>query len=123
MNVKLDTKEKFHVITILETSFYANMTESLQGTFNDCMQTDVKNIIINLELVTKMDQQSAVMLCELQQSSYETGHSLVICCLNKVLENWLDEQELLEVMNVTPTESEAMDIIQMEEIERDLFKD
>jgi anti-anti-sigma regulatory factor len=87
------------------------------------MQTDVKNLIINLAQVTKMDEESAVMLCSLQQSSYEAGHSLVICCLNKDLEQWLDQQELLEVMNVTPTESEAMDIIQMEEIERDLFKD
>jgi hypothetical protein len=33
----------------------------------------------------------------------------------------LDEKELLELMNVTPTESEAWDIVQMEEIERDLF--
>lgn len=123
MNVKLDTKEKFHVITILETSFYANMTANLQVTFNECMQTDVKNVIINLEQVTKMDQQSANMLCDLQQSSYDAGHSLVICCLNKDLENWLDAEGLLEVMNFTPTESEAMDIIQMEEIERDLFKD
>ncbi len=33
----------------------------------------------------------------------------------------LDENELLEVMNVTPTESEAGDIVQMEEIERELL--
>jgi hypothetical protein len=29
--------------------------------------------------------------------------------------------DLLELMNVTPTESEAWDIVQMEEIERDLL--
>ena len=33
----------------------------------------------------------------------------------------LDEKELLELMNVTPTESEAWDIVQMEEIERELL--
>jgi hypothetical protein len=35
----------------------------------------------------------------------------------------LEEASLLEMMNVTPTESEAMDIIHMEEIERELLGD
>ena len=123
MNVKLDTKEKFHVITILENSLYANMTEEMVSTFNNCIQTDVKNVIINLEQVTIMDREMALSLCNMQQNSYEKGHSLVICCLNKDLESWLDEEEILEVMNTTPTESEAMDVVQMEEIEREMFRD
>ena len=123
MNVKLDTKEKFHVITILGNSLYANMTEDLIQTFNDCMQTGVKNAIINLEQVTNLDKETALMLCNMQQGSYENGHSLVICCLNKDLENWLDEEEILEVMNTAPTLSEAMDLVQMEEIEREMFRD
>jgi anti-anti-sigma regulatory factor len=123
MNVKIDTKEKFHVITIHEPHFTANMTEDLKETFADCTQNHVKNIILNLAEVTEMDPDAAVLLCDLQQSSYENNHSLVFCCLGKPLEKWLDDQELLELMNVTPTESEAWDIIQMEEIEREMFND
>lgn len=123
MNLKLDTKEKFHVIKVLDQTFYANMTESLIETFRTCTQTDVKNVIINLEEVARMDKEAALALVNLQQASYEDNHSLVFCCLQKDLEEWLDKEEILEVMNVTPTESEAMDIVQMEEIERDLFKD
>jgi anti-anti-sigma factor len=123
MNVKIDTKEKFHVITIHEAHFSANMTEKLKETFARCTQNHVKNIILNLGGVTEMDLAAAVMLCNLQQTSYENHHSLVFCCLDKSLEKWLDEQELLELMNVTPTESEAWDIIQMEEMERDMFND
>jgi hypothetical protein len=37
------------------------------------------------------------------------------------LEDALDHQDLLELMNVTHTESEAWDIVQMEEIERELL--
>jgi anti-anti-sigma factor len=123
MNVKIDTKEKFHVITILESHFSANMTEDLKQAFAACTQKEVKNIILNLEKVTEMDLDAAIMLCSLQQSSYENNHSLVFCCLDKSLEKWLDEQELLELMNITPTESEAWDIIQMEEMEREMFND
>jgi anti-anti-sigma regulatory factor len=123
MKVKLDTKEKFHVITILETSLTANMTEELEQTFKDCIQNDVKNVVINLAEVAAIDLDTAIKLCSMQQNSYENNHSLVLCCLQVGVEKWLDEQELLEIMNVTPTESEAMDIIQMEEMEREMFRD
>ena len=79
MNVKLDTKEKFHVINVLEQVFYANMTESLLKTFNDCTQSDVKNVILNLEQVTKMDRAAAEAMVNLQQASYDNNHSLFIC--------------------------------------------
>jgi anti-anti-sigma regulatory factor len=121
MKVKLDTKEKFHVITILEPQLTVNMTEDMEGTFNDALQKEVKNIILNLAEVAEMDIDTAVKLCAMQQKSYENNHSFVICCLQKNLEQWLDSQELLEIMNVTPTESEAMDIVQMEEIEREML--
>ena len=39
------------------------------------------------------------------------------------MQQLLDKKELLEVMNTTPSESEAWDIVQMEEIERELLGD
>jgi len=34
-----------------------------------------------------------------------------------------EEKELLDIMNITPTESEAWDILQMEEVERELLNE
>ena len=48
---------------------------------------------------------------------------MVFCKLQQGVEEFLDEKELLEIMNVTPTESEAWDMIHMEEIERELLDD
>ena len=63
------------------------------------------------------------MLCrlQLQQRFYEQNRSFVICELQPSVENALDKEELLELLNSTPTESEAWDIVQMEEIERELL--
>jgi hypothetical protein len=41
--------------------------------------------------------------------------------LSDHLQNALDLTEFGEVMNLTPTETEAWDILQMEEIERELL--
>jgi hypothetical protein len=37
------------------------------------------------------------------------------------VEEFLDQNDLLEMMNITPTQSEAWDIVQMEEIEREFL--
>ena len=83
---------------------------------------DPPHVVLNLSNVNAMDNHSAKKICQIQQSFYEKNCSFVICGLPAV-EKMLDEHGWLEVMNVTPTESEAWDIVQMEEIERNWWKD
>jgi len=123
MNVKIDTKEKFHVISILEPIIHANMTEDMMQMFNNYMQKDVKNIILNLKDVSKLEDGIGELLLAQQQKAYEVGNSFVICEIKPEVESILDQKEILELMNTTPTESEAWDIVQMEEIERELLGD
>lgn len=121
MNVKFDTREKFHVITLLEPSLSAALTEELRACLLPFLQKDVKNLIICLQDVTDIEEVTAHTLANLQQEFYEQHASFVCCGLQKQVEAKLDEWELLEFMNITPTESEAWDIVQMEEIERELL--
>ena len=121
MKVKIDTKEKMHVITVAEDKLTANMTEDMQQTLLKFLDDAVKNVVINFEQVNEMDEKAADTLINVQQAFYDTNHSMVFCELQSDVESFLDEKELLEIMNVTPTESEAWDIVQMEEIERELL--
>jgi hypothetical protein len=41
--------------------------------------------------------------------------------LSDTLQKGIDDSEFAEMMNLTPTETEAWDIVQMEEIERELL--
>ena len=121
MEVKIDTKEKFHVITWLQPQLSATMTEELSDRLLFFLQSDIKNIILNLKELHSIDNISAENLVKVQQKFYETNASFVICELQPPVEEFLDKSQLLEMMNMTPTESEAWDIIQMEEIERELL--
>jgi anti-anti-sigma factor len=121
MEVKIDTKEKFHVITLSQPELSATMTEELSDRLLSFLQSDIKNIILNLKELRSLDNISAENLVKVQQKFYETNASLVICELQPQVEEFLDNDQLLEMMNTTPTESEARDIIQMEEIERELL--
>jgi len=121
MNVKIDTKEKFTVITPEEESLSVIMTEELTRLLLVYMQKDIPHVILNLKAVKEIEEKAAEALVLIQQQFYENNHSFVICELQKPVEELLDKEELLELMNVTPSESEAWDIVQMEEIERELL--
>lgn len=121
MKVKIDTKEKMQVITIEEEKLAANMTEDLQNLLNKCLEETVSNVIVSFKNVEEIDKEIAQSLVRIQQLFYDVEHSLVYCEFTKKVEDFLDNEEFLEVMNTTPTESEAWDIVQMEEIERELL--
>jgi anti-anti-sigma factor len=121
MNVKTDTKEKFTVITPLDASFAANMAGTSKDILVAYLQKDIPHIVLNMAHVSTINEDEGALLASIQQTFYEKNCSFVICNLQPAVENLLDEKELLEVMNVTPTESEAWDIVQMEEIERELL--
>lgn len=121
LNVKIDTKEKFTVINPLTAYISANMSADLLENCRQILNNHPKNLILNLSGVTKMDAEVADSLTEMQQNFYEKNASFVVCNMEESLEKALDQQGVLEVWNITPTESEAWDIVQMEEIERELL--
>jgi anti-anti-sigma factor len=123
MKVKIDTKERFHAITLPGDSLSATMTEDLDASLLPYLQNDVKNVVLNLRDIQSLDKAAAEKLVSIQQSFYENNASFVICELQEAVEDFLDKVELIELMNVTPTESEAWDIVQMEDIERELLDD
>jgi anti-anti-sigma factor len=121
MQVKIDTREKFHAITILEPALAANMTEELERVLLPLLGNEVKNVVLILKDIQTVDDAAAECLVRVQQEFYDNGNSFVICELTPAVEKSLEDNSLLEMMNVTPTESEAWDIVQMEEVERELL--
>ena len=121
MIVKMDTKEKFHAITVAETSLSATMTAEMEDCLLSFLQNDVKNLVLIMNKIESIDITAGEKLVSIQQRFYENNASFVICELQKKVEEFLDQNDLLEMMNITPTQSEAWDIVQMEEIEREFL--
>ncbi|HUC80302.1 MAG TPA: STAS domain-containing protein [Flavisolibacter sp.] len=123
MEVKTDTKEKFHVIRVETLELSATMADELERQTSELLKDTTRNVVMNLSGVKSMQEEAAEKLVRTQQKFYESGASFVVCEMTDELEEFLDSKDLLELMNVTPTESEAYDIVQMEEIERELLGD
>lgn len=121
MEVKTDTKEKFTVIRVETREMSASMADELDHQLQELLKGKVRNIVLNLAGVKTIQEEAAEKLVRIQQKFYEESASFVVCELPAEVETFLDNTNLLELMNVTPTESEAGDIVQMEEIERELL--
>jgi anti-anti-sigma regulatory factor len=120
MNVKIDTKEIFHVISILDTDLTANMSALFMAIIAKKQEEDPKSLILDLSHVDLIDQSFASNLKLLSSESYADQKSFVICNMKDAVKEKLNAWEILDNLNTTPTESEAWDIVQMEEIEREL---
>ena len=122
MKLKIDTKEKFIVLTPEESIISANMTEDIEK-IGGYASSEIPHIILNLKMVMEIDEHAAEKISFIQKQFYEKNRSMVICEMQPGVQTVFKNLDLTDVMNITPTESEAWDIVQMEEIERELMND
>ena len=122
MKLKIDTKENFTVLTPEESFISANMTEDIESMCGNASYK-IPHIVVNMKMVEIIDEQAAEKFSQIQKQFYEQNKSMVICELQKGVKKVFVKLELIDFMNITPTESEAWDILQMEEIERELLND
>lgn len=123
MQVKIDTKERFRVITPKETTLSATMTVELSTMLLSYQKNKVKNVIIDLSCVDTADDAAVEQLLHIQRNFYENNASFFCCNLRQAVTAVLLKNEAAEFLNVVPTVSEAADMVQMEEIERELMDD
>ncbi|MEK0423890.1 MAG: hypothetical protein RLZ95_1800 [Bacteroidota bacterium] len=115
------TKEKFTVITILNNHLNSNLVPELAELTSKWGNTAPKNLVLNLKNVESWDEAVIEQIASDQGQFYDKNTSFVVCSMSDGLFDTLDKTDYAELLNMTPTESEAWDIVQMEEIERELL--
>ena len=121
MQYKTDLKEKFTVVTFLDASLTSNSVPEINELTQKILSQSPKNLVVNCGQVKQWDPSIIAVLANAQEQFYDNNASFVICALSGTLQNSIDNSEYAEMMNLTPTETEAWDIVQMEEIERELL--
>ena len=123
MQFKIDTKEIFHVICFDVKELTANMAEELKTILATLQEADNKSLIFNMKNVEVLSPEFVKTLNDVRQQFQELHKSFVLCETSNEIRNALKQMKDFETLNITPTESEAWDIVQMEEIERELGMD
>jgi anti-anti-sigma factor len=119
MKVKISTNEKFHAISVAEPNLTANMTAALQDLCRPLLKQKVKNLLLNLKDIQKMDSAAAEAILDLRNLFYADRASFVLCEVQPGVKKYFDQNEQFEILQIAPTTSEGSDLIFMEDLERE----
>jgi anti-anti-sigma regulatory factor len=121
MDFKIDTRDTFSVITPESETITVIMTDDLRSTFEKMRQSGSQNFIVDFQNCKTIEEEAHQRLVDMHEECYSMGRSLVFTGVKgKVLAS-LKETETDTLLNVTPKMIEAIDIISMEILERDLY--
>jgi anti-anti-sigma factor len=121
MEFKIDTKPTYTVITPETGDLSVNLAEEIRQKVKEATETASHNFVINLTNIENMDMASGDNLLDLHNEVYSNGRSLVFTSLNESIMNTMKKGQYHLSLNLAPTMIEAIDIISMEVLERDLL--
>jgi anti-sigma B factor antagonist len=86
-------------------------------------KTGVRNVIIDLSQTRYCDSSGLSALLVANRLCKSVNGSLVVCGLQEPVQKLVQISQLESVLSITPTASEAVDLLYMEEIEKNVNKD
>lgn len=123
MEFKIDTKETFSTITPLNGTISAILTGAIGEKCGNLRQSGSKNFIVDLQHCTEIEENGGEALVAMHEEFYGNEESLVFTGVSgKVLAS-LKKNETDLLINIAPSMIEAVDIVSMEILERDLFNE
>ncbi len=123
MEFKIDTKLSYTLLSPLAEAINANLTEAISQKCKELTNTGSNNFIIDLQHCLNAEQESLPKLADLHETCYNNSQSLVFIGIQENILKQIKEMELDYAINIVPTLIEAVDIISMEILERDLFNE
>jgi len=123
MEFKIDTSFSYTLLTPLTELLHANLTESIQQKQGQLGQSVSQNLIIDLSGCSDADKTALPALMTMHKEFYGSGRSLVFIGLRDNMIKNLQTEEAETTLNIVPTLAEAIDIVNMEILERDLFNE
>jgi len=123
MIFKYDTKEKLVVFRLEEPAFNANLAEDFIRAIHNLKDLDGRSLVLDMADVQSIDHPGIEAILAVYQEIYAKNLSCCLANLNSALTAQVNDAAGDQFINIVPTVSEAMDIVMMEEIERELGLD
>lgn len=120
MRVEKSVDEKHTVIKLLEEKLDSQISPSLKSEFINLNAQGVRNIVLNLADVKYVDSSGLSAILTANRLCTAAEGVLVLASLNSHVEKLIKISHLDTVLNILPTETEAIEAIFMMEIENEI---
>ena len=120
MNFRTEHREKFVLITLLVEKLDSTISPSLKSEFVMVNAGGGKNIIFDLSKTRYCDSSVLSAILVGNRLCKNSGGSFILCGVQDSVKELISISQLDSILNITPTFSEASDLVIIEEVERGL---
>ena len=123
MNVSLERNEKYAVVKVHEAKLTSGVAPELKAEIVMLHHEDFKNIIVDLTEVQYCDSSGLSALLVGYRLCRDASGTYVLAGLQEHVRKLISISQLDAMLNVVPTLNEAVDLIFMSEVEKQLHKE
>jgi anti-anti-sigma regulatory factor len=122
MEFKIDTRDTYTLLTPSAPHLDANMAAALQEKLHTLADEGQTAFVIDLMNATSADGAAFEVFVSQHEEAYEANRSLVFTGVVDGLLQQMKQERVHLTLNLTPTLEEAVDIVNMEALERELLE-
>lgn len=123
MKFTIDKHEKYVLIKLDESKLNSLVSPQFKSELILINTEGIRNVIVDLESVKYSDSSGLSSLLVGHRLCKNSGGTFIITSISENLERLINISQLETVLTIVPTVEEAIDLIFMDEIERDLKKE
>ena len=123
MNFTIEDKGRYTLVTSNVDKLDTTCAPELKSELVYLNKTGVRNVIIDMSSTRYCDSSGLSALLVANRLCKSVNGTLVVCGLQEPVQKLIQISQLESVLSITPTASEAVDLLYMEEIEKDVNKD
>jgi anti-sigma B factor antagonist len=123
MNFTIEDKGRYTLVTSNVDKLDTTCAPELKSELVYLNKTNVRNVIIDLTATRYCDSSGLSALLVANRLCKSVNGSLVVCGLQEPVQKLVQISQLESVLSITPTVAEAVDLLYMEEIEKDVNKE
>lgn len=123
MNVTLERKDKYSIIKVHEAKLTSGVAPELKAEIVMLHHEDFRNIIVDLSEVQYCDSSGLSALLVGYRLCRDANGTYVLTGVQDHVRKLISISQLDSMLNVIPTINEAVDLIFMNEVEKQLHKE
>jgi anti-anti-sigma factor len=119
----IEDKGRYTLVTSNADKLDTSCAPELKSELVYLNKTGVRNVIMDLSRTRYCDSSGLSALLVANRLCKSVNGSLVVCGLQEPVQKLVQISQLESVLSITPSVNEAVDLLYMEEIEKDINKE
>ena len=123
MNFTSEEKDQYTLVTLEADKLGGIVSPELKAMFVQINAQGAKNIVVDMSKTRYCDSSGLSAILVGNRLCKNSNGSFVLCGLQPMVEKLISISQLNNILNITPTRSEAIDYVIMESVSRELEND